>query len=500
MVFMRFLLSTLVVIANAAPTQDEKRAIPDASSQKEALKLIRDIFKEEYGRKAPADRQALAAKLLQQALESKDDPTSQYVLFEETRGLAAEGGDVPTALKAVEELSTRFAVNRAALMLSSLTTAGLTARAPEQLAAQAEALLKLADEAVAAQDFETAEKAAASATTSARAAKILPLVTQADAKTKELAGLKSRLAAFKKAKETLTTNPQDPVANLAVGRFLCLTLGNWEEGLPYLSKGSELPLKELASRDLSLPAEASAKASLADAWWDLGEKEAGKSRDLARGRACFWYEAALGDLTGLSRAKAEKRIKESPVRARSKSIDLLRLIDVQKDVSKGIWERLSTGSLAVNGGGILEIPYAFPAEYDLTLRVERKEGVRNLFIVLPFPSGKCSVTIDQEDTGDLVGLSLIDGLRAIENETAKRMKLLARGKTSTVTYVMRKTGVSLVVDGKVILDWKGALNRLSVVQGNSGTRPETALFGGSASFLFHSVELVPVSESGKPLR
>src|SRR5579863_9872177 len=81
--------------------------VPDPAAQKEIEKTLRDIFKAEYQKRAPADRLALAEKLKEQAQGSKDDPPTQYVLGSEARDLYLEGGDLASALKMVEFLEHR---------------------------------------------------------------------------------------------------------------------------------------------------------------------------------------------------------------------------------------------------------------------------------------------------------------------------------------------------------------------------------------------------------
>src|SRR6185436_5225004 len=70
-----------------------KRAgVPDANKQRDAEKAIRDIYKEQYAKKAPADRVQLAKVLLDQADKSGDDPSSRWVLYREAQDLASQAG------------------------------------------------------------------------------------------------------------------------------------------------------------------------------------------------------------------------------------------------------------------------------------------------------------------------------------------------------------------------------------------------------------------------
>lgn len=308
-----FLLAiSSITLCPLSGVQEKRKPIPDAAAQKESLKLIRDVFKDDYARRGSTDRQALARKLLQQGLETKDDPVAQYVLLQESRSMAAEVGDLATALGAVEELSRLYEVDRPALKYAALATARLAATSPEQFSSFSEALLTLTDEAVAAQETDIAEKASTLALTLAKAAKSIPLVKRTEAKAKEIGELKTKLVHVSKAKAKLVTSPDDADANLTVGRFLCLVKGDWEAGWPHLAKGSDASLKLIAGKEMAAPKETADQVALADAWWDRAEKEASADKEGLKRRAAYWYGQAIPNLTGLSKARAEKRMPPSP--------------------------------------------------------------------------------------------------------------------------------------------------------------------------------------------
>ena len=85
--------------------------------------------------------------------------------------------------------------------------------------------------------------------------------------------------AIQAAQERLKTDPDDPDACLAVGRWYCFQQGDWDEGLKLLAKGSDAALKSLAAEELaSKPSKAEDKVARGDAWWDLAEKADGQGQ------------------------------------------------------------------------------------------------------------------------------------------------------------------------------------------------------------------------------
>src|SRR5262245_13069863 len=116
-----FLRTLILALGAVAPLQDDPRLpVPDAAALKESEKLIRELFKDEYAKKAPADRQILVRKLYQQAQESKDSPAPRYVLLRESADLAAEVQDLPDCFKSLDELGKAFRVEGWKLKFAAL--------------------------------------------------------------------------------------------------------------------------------------------------------------------------------------------------------------------------------------------------------------------------------------------------------------------------------------------------------------------------------------------
>src|SRR5262245_2250046 len=104
--------SLVLLAAQFAWSADpDKQKVPGEKDQKTALAEIKRIFKSEYLLKPIESRRAFAQKLLKQGMETEDDAASQYVLLREARGIAADLGFVDMALKANDELVSRFQVN-----------------------------------------------------------------------------------------------------------------------------------------------------------------------------------------------------------------------------------------------------------------------------------------------------------------------------------------------------------------------------------------------------
>jgi len=484
------LLTALLLQANP------RQPVPDPAAQKETERLLRDIFKEDYAKKGQADRQALARKLLAQALQSKEDPGSRYVLLRESRSMAADVGDAETALSAVDELVKGYAVEGFALRHTTLATLALMAKTAPDWKGLAAAHLKLAEEAAAAEEFETAEKSGNAAVQLATRAKELPLVTRAQAVVKETGESKAQHDKVRKATEDLAANPEDPAANLALGHFKCFVRGKWDEGLPLLAKGKDEALKALAAADLAAPADSAGQIAAGDGWWTWSEKESGSIRRNARRRATHWYVKVLPGAGGLTKVRLEKRMAEVGV---TLDVDLLALVDLTRDRVHGDWTydgKTLTG-IHTNFPARVQIPYEPPAEYDLTLVVERIEGYAPIHIGLVRESVQFYAAID-DFGGAGAGLGRIDGNLSSKNETWIPGRLLTNNKPATILCSVRKDEIAVSLDGKKLLSFKGGNERLS-------SHPDfpmpnrKALYVGSgiASYAISKISLLPVSGQGK---
>lgn len=295
--------------ASSAPaTAPSKRVPPDASQQASAERLVRDLYRSEYAQPAAEARRQLAQRLLKQARESEDDPTGRFVLYREAQTVAASAGDLAIARTAISEMSDAFAVDPLPLRLTAAQAAGpnvTTARALEELATDCLAAL---DDAVRVDAYPLAGKFAAVAEDAAKRAQNSTLKTQVQAAGRKAQAVAARHAAIGPALTVLQRNPDDRAANLQVGTFLCVSKGDWERGLPLLSKGAEGALGAVVARDVQRPTEPATRYELADAWWGLAESARSPDEGSAfKSRAANWYRAALPGLVGLRKGIAEKR-------------------------------------------------------------------------------------------------------------------------------------------------------------------------------------------------
>ncbi len=224
------------------------------------------------------------------AFSSKDNPDRQYALLVEARDLAARGDDLATSQKIIAETAQTFAIDPKEAKDAALAAAGATFSGKAAAKAFLEEAGPILKEAKADDDYD-------------RVAPLLPAVRKAAAEARDaemtrlvdsLAKLQKDFEAVKKDLQTLKDKPDDPDANLTVGKFYCFLKQDYEKGDPYLVKSGNLPLATAATKDVDDPKEVAEQVALGDAWMKLADMA---SLNLQRG--C----AATGVQVGTPRRK-----------------------------------------------------------------------------------------------------------------------------------------------------------------------------------------------------
>jgi serine/threonine-protein kinase len=296
--------------AHLDPKPAPKQPVPEPDRQATAQRLIREIYKDDYERKKPAEIQALADKLLKVGIDTRDDWVVRFVLLSEARDLAIQAGDMDTALAAIDQLEADYAIDALGMKIAALERASRLPLGSQGLRGVSDAALELAEDYMIRDQYEEAGRLFGIAESAAKVSKVAGLLPRIQNRLREFAEIREAYELARPAVEVLKTQPGDPEANLRWGRFLCFYKGNWGEGLGFLALGADDRLKLLASRELTQPEEAAVQLDLGDGWWDLAQQEKGVPRKELLLRAKIWYDQAVRQLTGFSKTKVEKRLAE----------------------------------------------------------------------------------------------------------------------------------------------------------------------------------------------
>jgi hypothetical protein len=314
------LIILLVLGADPHQAQEQKLQVPDAANQKKAEGDIRGVFKDEFSKKDRESRRALGQKLLAQAGDAANTPATRYTVLIMARDVSAEALDFKTGFAAIDALEQSFDVRPAPLTgavfsinLNLLKAHYLIASrkyslTPEDISVVAGWFTALAEKSLAAGDYDDAGSFADQAGKTTKDPSVLSKAKQV---AQEVPGLKAERDAAAKAEATIGKNPDDPEANLALGRYLLFVKKDEPAALSCLRKGSSPAWRDVATAELAKPGTPEAMLEVGEGWLGLGDKEkstVGKAR--CQERAIVWLERGFLSAGGLTKAKIKKKLSD----------------------------------------------------------------------------------------------------------------------------------------------------------------------------------------------
>jgi WD40 repeat protein/regulation of enolase protein 1 (concanavalin A-like superfamily) len=272
-----------------------KKPVPASEEIEAARKDIRDKHRAVYESGKWSD---VMNALFNDLNRSRNNPPRQFALLCELRDKSAEN-NIRSGLSQAQFLAADFAVDALDAMCDAFEHSLRTLR--PQPAEFVTTGLPLIDEAIGKENYDVlsrllkiVEPAASSLRADdAKRVMAIPVLSQAKRVQQEYAKLQPE-------RKTLAVSPNDPRANLALGKYHCVWRGDWGEGLPMLARGSDAVLKALAEKDLANPDDPAAEIALAKDWLKYATNPSNsKSQRLAcEKRGYYWYQTAASRLKG----------------------------------------------------------------------------------------------------------------------------------------------------------------------------------------------------------
>ncbi|MCE9528535.1 MAG: hypothetical protein K8R36_21025, partial [Planctomycetales bacterium] len=285
----------------------KKLPFPSAAEQASKLTAIHDIYKDEFAAAKPGATAELVKFLLSAAAKLEDDPVARYVLCLEAFRQACAGGDFVTAAETLDKLETEYESEPFAPRYELLSKLAAAAKTGDERAIAAKSALLLMGSALSLGKIEEADKLARIADAQTKSLPDKELRARAAAALQTTSELLQDLKNVAPARQKLAQSPDDPAANLAVGRNSCLIDGSWDAGLAHLAKGSDEALQGAAAMDLAGPSEAISAGKIGDVWYDLAKEGKGQS---FFARADYWYQKGMQAESGLALIRLRKRHEE----------------------------------------------------------------------------------------------------------------------------------------------------------------------------------------------
>jgi len=308
----RLLALSLIALAcalsfSAGPAT--KSPPPDSTALSQANRNIRDIFKADLARaRTPTAQIELARKFLQSAAEENVNINDRYALLLLARELAVNAGDVENSTAVADAILDSFSLDPLKLKFEIAQDLDKSVRVPYARSDLIQLYNSLILNAIQAEQFEFGRRISASAQTAARMSDDASLGRLINTTYQRLREAETAYNGSKKAHIILAQNPADPAANLTAGKYYCFYKSDWPVGLPLLAQSNDATLKALAARELAAPEKPVVQVNLADDWWTISETSPGSTKAVIESHAAAWYRKALPELTGLTKARVDKRL------------------------------------------------------------------------------------------------------------------------------------------------------------------------------------------------
>ncbi len=498
-------VSLLVLVSSGAVdpvAKSQPRApVPNAAEIAKAEKEIHDLFKNEFASDRAGDQLNLSKRLLDQALDSTNDVASRYVLFREARDLAAKAGDLGPAWQAVDEMAKVFEVRVPAQKLPALEAVAAVTNSSSGNESLVAVTLPLAESALKADDFDTAERFIKVADRAARKAQSVSRAKSVAAMSAALDTMRKQHAIAKQASELLATDPQNADAHLTVGRYWCFDKEDWTSGLPHLARGSDDVLKALAEKTLKESDNGGVLAEIAGAWWDLAEKLPDAQRDAVRRFSAERYRAAWPKLSGLKKELAEKRIAEGGKKADRRAYTLIPLIDTNKDAIHGTW-RIENNELRCETTHFvprIQIPYQPPDQFDFIVTFKQPKLRNGVMLIMPNKHGGSFYWTVGSENGTAYCLS-IGGSNTQTKLPAS--SVIGKNRVHTTMVQVRSDAVYGYLDGVLIRQYKTDFTDLLADSWREIKDKSLLALGCDEPTVFQAVQLVEYDGfgSGKRVR
>ena len=215
----------------------------------------------------------------------------------------------------------------------------------------------------------------------------------------------------------------------------------------------------------------------------------------------MWYQRAFSQLSGLAKARVEKRLKDVEAQAGHslEVVNLLSLVNVRRDAEYGEW-KMDRGALVCNKEYYcrIQLPYQPPEEYDFRIVFTCRDGEDSVTQICA--AGTRQFCWVMGGWGRKYCWFDRVGGRGSENPTGKQAdKWLNSGQEYTSVVKVRKNGVEAYLNGKLITEWKTDYSDMTLVGWTLKRNDVLGLGTWLGATTFRTIEVTEVTGEGNTL-
>ena len=508
------------------PQPPPKLPVPPADVQQVLLAQVNATYPS-GGQVGQREQIEWAKQLALAARQEGVSPNQRFVFFRRAAEVACSAGDVGTMLQAVESMGREFQIDVLDVQGKMLARVLAAEETPVALDATVAATWRFADRAVAEKRFELALAALQEAQGACVTPQCAALRKDLRIREGEVQKLAKQWQQVEAATAAFKQSVDDPQGNLMLGCWYWFKEEKPEQAWPYLVKGSDETLKNLAQQEMSPPNDADAKSKLGDAWLSAARARRAEERNAMLVRAAVWYQRVLDSAPeAVMKLRVEKRLEEIVRTGRplGKSaaghvagnalrlhllpgglfprgvwVDLLEYADLQNGVAKfDQWKWTEEGITGGKASSGLPLRVAIEGHYDLEVQFTRLRSTDVVLLGFVVNLRQCMLALSAYKTKE-------DCFAALEGQVDNPVRAIvtsvtpgdfANDQRHTVVLRVRLLGDNASVearfDGKPLLFWAGPQTGVKRRWGLPlpSARPALAAF---APVTFHSVRMRLIS-------
>lgn len=170
-------------------------------------------------------------------------------------------------------------------------------------------------------------------------------------------------------------------------------------------------------------------------------------------------------------------------------VNLLKAINLPRDVAKGDWQQTSDALIGARDSRIY-LPTKLPDDYQLKLTVRRLEGNEGLSVGFMMSGRQGIVALDGWNS-TISGLYL-DGREPTDNCTTKKRKFFKDQSTSEIVFTVHPGHLHVRFDKETVTDWHGNPERLFLHPVFEMPCRESVFLSTSAKVVVESAMMVPI--------
>lgn len=184
-----------------------------------------------------------------------------------------------------------------------------------------------------------------------------------------------------------------------------------------------------------------------------------------------------------------------------RTVDLMALVDPEKDTIEGKWTRVGKEFRSNDfWPASLRIPYQPPEEYDFRVAFTRAEGRQDVGLQFSRGTEMGLFSLGVRDNS-LGGFALVNREHVDKNPTGFRSKeMLQNGRRYELVVYVRKGRIAAAVDGKLVADHPTGLSELSIAPEWGVGDGLLGVYSAASPTIIHSLAIDEITGKGKKVK